>query len=262
MGTYDTFESKDGTVQVQLKAGACAMLFYKEGDPCPKAGLQDGVYESSEGFVAIFYQKVYSVTKEDPKLQGLPKISKWGDRMRPGEKLADHDYVARAVQEAANEVIQEAVLDHAAAEARQKVFGGDSILPVLPAISEHVGEKVQDRFRCTDNGLELSENGGAYQQITSPVMPADQTHVQVSREMVSAVFKEGCFFCDKPILNDTENWPVKFCASCVLLQGNFEPLKWTPWHIEKVVAAAYEAGRASVLGSKLESDEMVEKGMR
>jgi hypothetical protein len=178
MGTYDTFTSKDGKVQVQLKAGACAMSCYEEGDPCPEAGLRDGTYQSSEGYVAIIDQKVYSVRKEDPELWGLPLFSKWGDELAPGgEKHSDYNYVAKAVK-------------------------------------------------------------------------------AVERKHLEKVTQDKCGLCGSATNPFTEDWKMNLCAYCYSRYDSAEG------SVRALIEAAYEAGRASVLGTKLEPDEEVEQGMR
>lgn len=83
MGMFDTFISKDGSVQIQLKTGPCVMHVYCEGDHIDAREFKDGVYVAPDGYVVIYYGIIAQVTtkKEDVDQRGLPLFSKWGDEL-------------------------------------------------------------------------------------------------------------------------------------------------------------------------------------
>lgn len=60
MGMYDTFYSRDNKVEVQLKAGPCALDGYTLGDSVE--GVKDGIYIGYYGFVCIEMGYVVGVT--------------------------------------------------------------------------------------------------------------------------------------------------------------------------------------------------------
>lgn len=65
--------------------------------------------------------------------------------------------------------------------------------------------------------------------------------------------EHGCCLCGGVMLADTEDWKVHLCHYCLLHFRNGP-------YVEKLIDAAYEAGRKSVIGGPLESDAEVEKG--
>jgi len=66
----------------------------------------------------------------------------------------------------------------------------------------------------------------------------------------------NCCICNSACAK-TE-WIVQVCHQCI--DDYLDRID--PSIIGKITEAAYEAGRASVLGTKLEPDDEVEKGMR
>lgn len=81
MGCYDTFGSRDESVQVQLKAGPSLMDYYVEGGSQVVTGYPDGLYLGWEGAVLIQDGTLVSVTKDWPKNvpETLPRFTKWGE---------------------------------------------------------------------------------------------------------------------------------------------------------------------------------------
>lgn len=78
--------------------------------------------------------------------------------------------------------------------------------------------------------------------------------------------EHGCCLCGGTMLADTEDWKVHLCEECS--HGKFDVEGLTAsiaWQLlgeslQKLIDAAYEAGRKSVIGGPLESDAEVEKG--
>lgn len=73
--------------------------------------------------------------------------------------------------------------------------------------------------------------------------------------------EHGCCLCGGVMLADTEDWKVHLCAEHF---GQFTDDRLLAWakkvgELERIIDAAYEAGRRSVIGSPLEPDEVVEK---
>jgi len=66
--------------------------------------------------------------------------------------------------------------------------------------------------------------------------------------------EHGCCLCGGVMLADTEDWKVHLCAECY---GDFNPDGWNEAHVVKLIDAAYEAGRRSVIGY-CEPDSVVE----
>ena len=75
--------------------------------------------------------------------------------------------------------------------------------------------------------------------------------------------EHGCCLCGGVMLADTEDWKVYLCFDCLGLHfdaffGQYYPYVNSDSVIRKLIDAAYEAGRKSVLGVP-EPDEVVEK---
>jgi len=96
MGCFDSYVNEDGTLEVQLKNGACLLDTYRVGQSCD---LSDAFYYGNEGVVVVRGGKVASVTTTAPENDGLPCFTKWGEPFDPkaGETLADHNPIAKGV---------------------------------------------------------------------------------------------------------------------------------------------------------------------
>ncbi len=100
MGMFDTFISKDESVQVQLKTGPCVLNAYREGESV-NGELKDGVYVAPDGCVVIRNGIVEQVTEDKTtiNLGGLQIFSKWGDSLGSlNEDVDDLNPIAQAVK--------------------------------------------------------------------------------------------------------------------------------------------------------------------
>lgn len=64
--------------------------------------------------------------------------------------------------------------------------------------------------------------------------------------------EHGCCLCGGVMLADTEDWKVHLCIECLSHFRNGP-------YVEKLIDAAYEAGRRDVIG-EMEPDDVVEGG--
>ena len=100
MGMFDTFVSKDGLLEVQLKNGPCLLNNYEEGGSVD-GDYADAVYYAPEGVVVVRNGVVESVTHLDVQLKAddpLPRLTKWGDAYSP-ETFKDLNPFTRVVAE-------------------------------------------------------------------------------------------------------------------------------------------------------------------
>lgn len=70
--------------------------------------------------------------------------------------------------------------------------------------------------------------------------------------------EHGCCACGGVMLADTEDWKVHLCADCFFLFTNDGAHPARTDKVQRLIDAAYEAGRKSVIGAPLEPDEVVE----
>lgn len=80
MGLYDTFYSKDESVEIQVKAGPCLLDTYHTGDKVHHSYMANCViHGSGGGSVLIRNHVVIAVTDQNLDISDVHHLDKWGN---------------------------------------------------------------------------------------------------------------------------------------------------------------------------------------